>query len=424
MKILIISYESWREGNNGGNVLSNMFCAFPEADIAQIYCSGEPPQNSICRKYFQISDSMLMRGKKGRRLEEKDYSAENTDLSEVTENNVKSKIPGFLKSASMLAREMLWVFSDWKTKELEGFIKDFAPDIIFAPCYSFFHVSKLALYVKSIAGCPMISYISDDNYSIKQLKLYPSFFINRLITRKWIRRLFKECSLVYTMTELQKTEYEALLGRPMKVLCKSAEFEDRETEIGDPVQIIYAGGLYLNRWKVLCKLVDALEAVNAEEIKAQLHIYSGSKLSEKAVKKLNNGRSSVMHAPVPFGELSKIYRSSDVAVHVESFDLKNRLITRLSFSTKIIDCMNSGCAVLAIGPEGQAGIAYLKDNDAAICVGDINSLPSVVQRLANDSDLIKEYSAKAIALGKRNHIREDIEKGIREDFYSIAGDGR
>ena len=307
---------------------------------------------------------------------------------------------------------------------MEDFVKDFGPDIIFAPCYSFFHVSKLALHIKSIAGCPMISYISDDNYSIKQLKFYPSFIINRLITRKWIRRLFKECSLVYTMTELQKTEYEALHGISMKVLCKSAEFEDRTTEVGDPVQIIYAGGLYLNRWKVLCKLIDALEAVNADGIKAQLHIYSGSQLGEKAVKKLNNGNSSFMHSSVPFGELSRIYRSSDIAVHVESFDLKNRLITRLSFSTKIIDCMNSGCAVLAIGPEGQAGIAYLKDNDAALCVNNINQLQQVVDKLVTEPDLIKEYSAKAIALGKRNHIREDIEKGIREDFYRIAGDGR
>ncbi len=424
MNILIISYESWRDTNNGGNVLSNMFCAFPEADIAQVYCSGEPPQNSICRKYFQISDSMLMRGKKGRRLEEKDYSADDTDLSEVVENNVKSKIPALLKSASLLARELVWTVFDWKSKELEDFVKEFKPDVIFAPCYSFFHVSKLALHIKSIAVCPMISYISDDNYSIKQLKFYPSFIINRLITRKWIRRLFKECSLVYTMTDLQKKEYEALLGRPMKLLCKSAEFEDRDIQPGEPVNFIYAGGLYLNRWKVLCKLCEALEAVNKNGVKAQLHIYSGSQLGEAAVKKLNDGKNSFMHPPIPYGELMKKYRASDVAIHVESFDLKNRLITRLSFSTKIIDCMNSGCAILAIGPTDQAGIAYLKDNDAAICVGDIKSLPSVIDKLANDPGLIKEYSAKAIILGKKNHIKDDIEKGIREDFYKIADVGR
>ena len=57
MNILVVSYEAWRDTNNGGNVLSNIFCAFPEANIAQVYCSGELPANSICRKYFQISEA-------------------------------------------------------------------------------------------------------------------------------------------------------------------------------------------------------------------------------------------------------------------------------------------------------------------------------------------------------------------------------
>ena len=73
MNILVISYEAWRETNNGGNVLSNIFSAFPNENIAQIYCSGELPENGICKKYFQISDSMLLTRQKGRQLEEKDY---------------------------------------------------------------------------------------------------------------------------------------------------------------------------------------------------------------------------------------------------------------------------------------------------------------------------------------------------------------
>lgn len=424
MKILIVSYESWRDTNNGGNVLSNMFCAFPDADIAQVYCSGELPQNSICRKYFQISDTMLLKKNKGRRLEEKDYSSDDSKLAEVTENNIKNRIPALFKEASLLARELLWSVFNWRTDELGSFVKEFKPDIIFAPCYSFFHVSKLALHIKRIARCPMISYISDDNYSLKQFRFSPSFWVNRFITRKWIRKLFAECSLVYTMTELQKKEYEALFGRPMKILCKSATFEERGNEVSHPVQFIYAGGLYLNRWKVLSKLCEALNEINKTEIKAQLHIYSGSEQKASIKKKLNDGKNSFLHAPIPYSELMKKYRGSDVAVHVESFDLKNSLITRLSFSTKIIDCMNSGCAILAIGPKGQAGIAYLKDNDAAICVNDINSLCSSVAALVDDPKLIIDYSKKANQLGQKRHIKNDIEKSIRQDFCEIAAEKR
>ena len=104
MNILIVSYEAWRDTNNGGNVLSNIFSAFPDANIAQIYCSGEEPANSICRKYFQISDSMLLKSEKGRVLEEKDYSVDKECKDEAVENRIKNNITKFLKESSLLAR--------------------------------------------------------------------------------------------------------------------------------------------------------------------------------------------------------------------------------------------------------------------------------------------------------------------------------
>ena len=418
MNILIVSFESWRDTNNGGNVLSNIFCAFPDADIAQVYCNGELPQNSICRKYFQIADSMLLKREKGRLLEEKSYR-EDSGQNDVVENRIKGKIPGAFKELALLARECLWELTDWKTQELEKFILDFKPDIIFAPCYSYFHISRLALHVKSIAKCPMISYISDDNYSLRQLHISPSFWVNRLITRKWIRRHFAESSLVYTMTDLQKREYEALLKRPMKVLCKTADFTACKNEIGSPIRFIYAGGLYLNRWKMLGKLADVIAELNRTEKRAELHIYSGSALDARQTQLLDDGKNSFLHGAIPYHELTEEYNRSDVAVHVESFDLKNSLITRLSFSTKIIDCMNSGCAILAIGPIGQAGIAYLKENDAAICVNDMADLRVTVECLVDEPERIRAYAKNANRLGVKNHQKNNVEMSLRQDFYDI-----
>ena len=420
MKILIVSYESWRETNNGGNVLSNIFSAFPDAELAQIYCSGEEPQNGLCRRYFQISESLLLTKAKGRALPERDYSALSAEESEPIEGRINHRIPAPLKSAALLAREAMWSVFDWKTQALEQFVTAFQPDLIFAPCYYYYHVSMVALHVKRIAGCPMISYISDDNYSLKQLHVSPSFYINRLITRKWIRRMFAESALIYTMTELQKREYEALFRRPMKVLCKYAEFAARSKPVGDPIRFIYAGNLQLNRWKSLERLADALAEVNDSGIRAQLHIFSRTELSERAMKKLNDGTNAIFHGLVPYQELEAQYRGSDVAVFVESFDLKNRLVTRLSFSTKIIDCLNSGCAVLAIGPETHAGMTYLKENDAAICVGSLRDLKPTVRSLAEHPELILEYAGKANRLGQKNHRKADIEQMLRRDFSEIA----
>ena len=420
MRILIVSCEAWRDTNNGGNVLSNIFSAFPDAEIAQIYCSGEQPQNTVCQRYYQISDTMLLTATPGRKLDLKDYSGETQLQNSVVENKIKNKIPFIFKDAALLVRELLWYISTWKSGQLEQFILSFKPDVIFAPCYSYFHVSRLALYVKKIAGCPMISYISDDNYSLKQIKFSPCFWINRFITRKWIRRLFAECSLVYTMTDLQKNEYEALFGCPMKVLCKSADFHDSEKTVGKPICLIYAGGLYLNRWKVLAKLSNALAKINHDQVNAELHIYSGSKLDSWKAKKLNDGKNSFLHAAISYDELVQKYHESDVALHVEAFDIKNRQITRLSFSTKIIDCMSSGCAIMAIGPKGQAGIEYLSANEAAICIHNVNEFYKTLKNLVENKSIIQEYSKKAILLGRKNHAREDIEKMLINDFQKVV----
>lgn len=420
MRILIVSYESWRETNNGGNVLSNIFSAFPDAELAQIYCSGEEPQNSLCRKYYQISESLLLTKGKGRVLPKRDYGAQHAEGSAPIEGRINHHIPAPLKNAALLARETMWSVFNWKTQALEQFVRAFQPDLIFAPCYYYYHVSMVALHVKHIAGCPMISYISDDNYSLRQLCFAPTFYINRLITRKWIRRIFAESELIYTMTELQKREYEAIFHCPMKVLCKHAEFAARSKPVGDPIRFIYAGNLQLNRWRILEELADALAEINTSGIKAQLHIFSGTELRARTMQKLNDGTNAVLHGLVSYEELENQYRQSDVAVFAESFDLKNRLLTRLSFSTKIIDCLNSGCAVLAVGPEAQAGMLYLKENDAAICVGSIRALKQTIRTITEQPELISEYAKKANHLGKKNHDRAEIERQLRQDFSAVA----
>ena len=60
MMVIVISLEVWRDDNNGGNVLSNIFDGI-EAEFAQVYCSSGFPKNDICKKYFQMTDAMAIK---------------------------------------------------------------------------------------------------------------------------------------------------------------------------------------------------------------------------------------------------------------------------------------------------------------------------------------------------------------------------
>lgn len=421
MKILILSLETWKNDTNGGNVLSNLFENF-DAEYAQIYCSAGVPQNNICKKYFQMTDAMAIKNivkneNMGQEIIVDNFKINNELDIDNTINKIKKKGNfGFLR----IFRQIVWALSNYKNEKLKKFILDFNPDIIFAPCYGSTYMLSLTRYVAKLTNKPVISYISDDFYSFKQISLSPVFWINRLIIRKKVRQTWKYYSLIYTMTDTQK-KVMSKLGKPIKILKKSGTFnkynEKKKQEY--PIKIVYAGGIYLNRWKTLVKIANILNKIDKSGNLLRLDIYTNNRVNKKTYDKLNTGNSH-FHKSVEYNELKKIYKSSDIALHVESFDIRNRLSVRMSFSTKIIDCLDSECAVMAICDKKQGGFQYLKKEDAAICIDSLNKIENVFKNILNNPNILNEYRKKAYECGKRNHQKTINDKILQNDFERLA----
>lgn len=422
MKILVISKEAWRDEQNGGNVLSNMFANF-NADFAQIYCNEQEPNNGICKHYYQMTDRMMVnnilhRSKVGKIL---DYSCmpQNTNDQAESFKSATRNIGGSLKRA---LREMVWKMGKWDETEIQAFVREFNPDVIFAPCYGNNYMQKLTILVHEVANVPVISYISDDFYTNNQIKFSPLFWLNHFIVRHNTHKVFKHYSLVYTMTDEQKEQCERDFGANMKILRKSGVFDSQleKQRVNGPIRFVYAGGIYLNRWKTLGHLADAMRSINEDDVKMTLDIYTNNPLTGEMSKAINDGTTSKVHKAVSMTKLREIYHHSDIALHAEAFDIANRHTVRMSFSTKIVDCLDSGCAVMAICDEKQAGFAYLKRNDSAICVSKIGDLKKVLQHLLDNPETIIDYQHKAFALGRKNHLQKDIDKMLEQDFYQYS----
>ena len=431
MKILVLSKEVWRDDTNGGNVLSNMFSGF-NAEFAQIYCASGTPSNNICKRYFQITPKEAVKnffrhGAVGVERVFDDFPND-TDIDRKEEQSDK-KIHGFFHKHSWgmfhAFEDLVWNTSNWKNKKLTKFIDDFAPDIIFAPCYGNKFMLKLTRFVAKRTGKKVISYISDDSYTLRQFSLSPYFWIRRLGVRRQLRKTFPYYSLVYTMTETQKTQCEKDFGANMKILRKSGICSDEPLKTTTtPIKMVYAGGIYCNRWKTLKVVADALRVINKDGLKATLSVYTGNPINKKINKALNDGQSSVICGAVSQGNLREIYRDSDIALHVESFDLKNRLAVRMSFSTKIVDCLASGCAVMAICDKKQGGYEYLKSENAAICIDDLKKLKSVLQGVVENPDVIDEYRVLAKECVLRNHDFNAISGAVKSDFLSVISENK
>ena len=86
---------------------------------------------------------------------------------------------------------------------------------------------------------------------------------------------------------------------------------------------------------------------------------------------------------------------------------------------QIIDCLKSGCAVMAICWEKHSGYTYLKREDAAICINDPNMIYNTILKLTSDSKLINEYKEKAYNCAVKNHLRNDVQEMLFNDFNSI-----
>lgn len=417
MRILVVSYDLWDGVTNGGNVLSGIFEGY-DAEFAQIFCVGGTPYNRVCKKYFQLTDQMVIhREKMGKELVFEEYPA---DIDGANPRGAERRTVTGFRSSLMLMREMAWLSVKWKTKELEKFVLDFKPDLIFAPCNPIPHVLKIQRYVKSIAKCPMVTYVYDDVYSLKKFYLSPVYWLNHFYARHHLRRAFKDFDFAFTMTDKQKREYEKRFKCPFEVLSKSGSFEgESRTSVGSPVRIIYAGGVYINRWRALSDVKKALAKINQNGKRAELHIYTANRVSQKQMSAMADGENSFLHAAVGTDELKALYKTFDIALHVESFKLRSRLDTRLSFSTKIVDCLESGCAVLAIGPSAQAGIEYLREQDAAVCINSKKEIKGMLENLISNPELIKRYGAKAYELGKKEHTRECIRGRLNSCFNSL-----
>lgn len=425
MRILVLSGETWNDKIYGNNVTSNWFEGM-EAEFANIYCSPGQPDNKCCKRYFQITDSMMAKsiigGKKaGRPLS---LSYEDKTSKDKAEEEPK-KLYQFLKSISgsflRLVRELIWLLGRYNLSEMKQFIDDFKPDVIFSERMASAKMLRLEKLVSQLTTAPMIAFTGDDEYSLRQISFSPFFWVNRFLVRKMLREMVEKYKIYYTLSLEQKEDYEKRFGCKMKILqkCGSFEKEYESRPVHCPVRLIYAGKFYMDRWKVLGEIADILREINKDSIEAVLEIYTADKPTQKQKKLLDDGVHSIIKGRVSQEELRNIYSCADIALHVESRSPIYALKTRLSFSTKIIDCIFSGCAVLAYCRKDQSGWLHLKRENAAICVSSHMELKETLKKLCLDASMIQRYAKNAYLCGKKSHDKKDVQKMLKEDFQTV-----
>lgn len=412
MKLLILSDVPWNNSNSFGSSFSNIFGGSPEYTIAHIYCKSGLPDSKTASFFFQITEKNII----------KSIVSKISSGKEVFSGDAKQKSDTWItKELKILrwqiffwGRDLIWATGKWKSVALKKFIIDFNPDIIFLPIFYSSYLNNIGLYIKQLTGRPMVGYISDDCYTLNQFSLSPLFWIDRIIKRRYVKKSIGHCKVLFTITETQKQEYNAIFENKCQVLYKGGSFSSfrhRKTELNNPLKFIYTGNIYAGRWKTLALIGDALAKSSGKGV---LLVYSTTPLSKKDMRCLTASPAVRFMGGIPSTEVKKIQLDADVLVHVESFELKERYKARLSFSTKIVDYMEAGRCILAVGWKETGAIEYLSQYDGAVVITDRKKINSEIQNLVNDPSRILSYGDKGFDLGKRFH---QIDK-IRTELYS------
>lgn len=411
MRILVITQSAWNVTSSTGNTISNLFSGLSEEDeVANIFCRDEAIDNAVCKQYFKVTENDILHNlltprKCGREIHLNDTKVKLVSNVLTKNSKVGADIYRRRYTSFLLLREMIWSLPVWRNRKLKQFLLDFSPDCIYMHGHYNLYMHKLLDYCARVTNAKIAMYWGDDMYGRKSKK--PLSYFYETLLRKRFRKSIQNASLLFGGSIKLCEEYSKIFGKdfvPFFKECKQVRL-DSDKRVGNPITIVYAGNLLYGREKVMVEFVKAITRVNGLKLSKQfkLLIFSNTKPSANSLPYLDDKENSCYMGKKTYPEVCKVMDESDLALFIESFDKNDTLSTRLSFSTKIIDCMQSAAAILAIGPKNIASIDYLLKNKIGYIITDANEMESRLAFLSEHPEIIREKNRVKVKFAIENH---------------------
>ncbi len=430
-KVLVISRSSWDDTNNTGNTLSNIFQNWESTSIANLYCRDSLPNNNICENYFKITERLLIKklflgkGSTGIRIEGSAHKIKNnTKYKDKVYIKKEKKFYDFFRNNRwhifLWLRELLWKTGLWKDENLNNFLLDFNPDIIYSAAYDSFYMHDLLSYVKKYTNAKVILFHCDDYVTFNQYSWSPFYWMNRLVLRFKMRQSIKLADKNYCIIDEQAKVYNKIFNIKFDLLYKVGDFKKKPLDYinNTPLKIVYTGNVVYGRIESLVKIAGVLKEINKKGILIKLYLYTGNIISDKNKKKLLKTNSVEIMGSVDYAEIPKIISNADLLLHVESFEKKEMKTTALSFSTKLVDYFMAGRPILAIGWENSASIKYLNDNEIGVVAQNESDLIIILNDFVKNPKL-SNLGKKTWLFGKENHNRNIVLKEFINNLESL-----
>lgn len=420
MKVLIISHNVISTTNNMGKTLQSLFSEFRKEELCQLYIHPMLPDIDVCSSYYCISDEEVLCSIYKRQLP--GHIIDKTQILKQKEDNkiLPQEISNYARknsasSIKRLLRDWIWSISKWDNEKLTQWLSEEKPTCIFlAPGYAKF-IYDIALVISKKLDIPIITYICDDYYFVKE----PKGILGRIqlkLLQKKMCQLFQKTEHLIAICEKIRTIYSNEFDLKSTVIMTGSNFKIEENirAKNNPTSLSYFGNIRCNRNISLAEIGKALDEINQKNDKEyKLKIYTSEK--DTGVLSVFEGISSIQMCGFVSGDkFEKEFVSADLLVHVEAFDEENMDLVKYSISTKIADSLGAGIGIVAYGPEGIASIDYLKNNKCAVVISESKHLCLRLEQIFEGDECIREIVENAMIIAKNNHVKSTNSMAVKK----------
>lgn len=407
-KVLILSNECFSEISSNGRTLGSFFIGWDTKNLAQFFIQNGTPDFKYCDNFFKVTDRDALKSlflkKLGGKIKKEIQENKKSSNGVVSSKNIK-KTP-----LTMLIRNFIWKIGLWKRNGFYDWIKEFNPEIVLLQAGDSPFMYDLAYDVSKKFNVKLVIYNSEGYYFkdfdyFKSTGLahlvYPVFF---KILKSSLERAYRQSSYVFYICDELKREYNKVFNEKSGVFYTSSEMLPAIKEKKNKEFIIsYCGNLGINRHRSLIEIADAVQEINSNIF---INVY-GKAPNEQVKKELEECKGIKYYGMVSYEKVQEIMYSSDLLLHIESFDEFYKEDLKFAFSTKIADSLSCGKSFLLYAPENLACTKYIIENKVAHVATSKDELHDVLFRIINDDGFRKKYIANALAISEKNHRQKN-----------------
>jgi glycosyltransferase involved in cell wall biosynthesis len=244
----------------------------------------------------------------------------------------------------------------------------------------------------------------------------------KVIDREF-RELLDKSSVLMSICELMSEEYKIRYNKEFIPFHNPIEignwspYSKTQWEIRGIFKILYTGRIGKANGKAILFMANIISAMNSEEIKINLDIFTPDFKTKNAAS-INNLRGVHIRNTVPYEKMPALLASYDLLFLPLDFDKIGIRFAQFSMPTKASEYMTSGTPILVYADKRTALAKYAIRDSWAYVVTDNNKmiLTQALEELYSNLSLRKELAERAMKIAIQNEDAEIIREKFRENF--------